>query len=331
MKHTWKRLSEYAPGIALASSVALLAWLAEARIGGAVMLYALLFGMFLNPVASRGNLTSGIAFSARHVLRMGVALLGAKLTLVDAAALGAPTAILVVSGVLLTLIGGSLLGRACGLSKDFSVLTAGAVAICGASAALAIAAVLPAHKHSEQHTILAIAGVTTLSTIAMILYPLLAVALGMSDQTAGIFLGASIHDVAQVVGAADTISAQARDTATLVKLMRVACLVPVVAVLSWLVSRRGADSGSVPGLPAFLIAFVVLMLLNTFGLIPAGIQTVLAQAARIALVIAVAALGIKTSLKSILGVGPRPVAALILQTLLLGLFVLAFVLLLSTP
>ncbi|MEM8547933.1 MAG: putative sulfate exporter family transporter [Pseudomonadota bacterium] len=325
MASAWRLTRLTVPGFALAALVSLLAWATDARLGGSVMLYALLFGMLLNFLVARPAIAPGVAFTARPVLRLGVALLGARLTLVDVHALGAATVTMVVLGVVVTLVGGVLIGQMLGIGKRFSVLTAGAVAICGASAALAIAAVLPVQKDSERQTILAVAGVTTLSTVAMMTYPLLVGALGMDDGNAGVFLGASIHDVAQVVGAGYTVSEAAGETATLVKLMRVACLVPVVAVLSWLVARHsepGDDGGPVPGLPLFLVAFVLLMLANTFGLIPTALQHAMTVAARFCLVLAVAARGIKTSMQSLLAVGPRPVAAMVLQTLLLAVFVM---------
>ena len=108
------------------------------------------------------------------------------------------------------------------------------MAICGASAALAIAAVLPRREDSDRNTMVTIIGVAALSTVAMILYPLVAQALGMDERTAGVFLGASIHDVAQVVGAGFMISPDAAETATIVKLTRVVCLAPAVAVLALL-------------------------------------------------------------------------------------------------
>ena len=142
--------------------------------------------------------------------------------------------------------------------RDFGLLTGGAVAICGASAALAIAAVLPDGPEQQRATVMTVVGVTALSTVAMILYPLIAAAAGLDTHTTGIFLGATIHDVAQVVGAGYSVSAEAGDTATIVKLFRVALLLPVVLVLS-LIVRNGAgaapSSSRPPLLPVFLVAF----------------------------------------------------------------------------
>src|SRR5690606_36556031 len=140
--------------------------------------------------------------------------------------------------------------------------------ICGVSAALTAAAVLPKRPDSERNTILVCLGVTTLSTTAMVLYPLIASLAGLDQTAAGIFLGATIHDVAQVVGAGYMMSEVTGNVATLTKLLRVACLVPVtlaitLIVAGWLRREQGADAGARPGpspsvgLPWFLVAFAV--------------------------------------------------------------------------
>lgn len=324
---TLRPVTRLLPGAALAGVIAVLAVSAQRQIGGAVMLYALLIGMPLHFLMSRERIAEGINFSAKRVLRFGVALLGVRITLMDVQSLGLSVALLSAGGVLFTLSAGYLAGRACGLQRDFAVLSAGAVAICGASAALAIAAVLPQSGESERNTILTVVGVTALSTVAMVLYPLLVDALGFDHRIAGVFLGASIHDVAQVVGAGYTVSPESGEIATLVKLMRVACLVPAVAAIAWLFRHSHADTGAkVPALPFFLIAFVALMLVNSAGWLPQALVDALKVVCNVCLVTAVAALGVKTSLRGLVAVGVGPVAAMIAQTLLLAAFLLAFLL-----
>jgi uncharacterized membrane protein YadS len=219
---------------------------------------------------------------------------------------------LVVAAVLATVLVGGLIGRIGGLKGDQSILSAGAVAICGASAALAIASVLPSHKDHERNTILTVAGVTALSTVAMVVYPVLVSYLGYDDVTAGVFLGATIHDVAQVVGAGYIISDQAGEISTLVKLIRVACLVPVVVVISLVMHRRRSPD---------LVAFVLLVIVNSLGWVPAQAHSVLTPVSSWCLLTAVAALGVKTSLKSLTEVGPAPVGVMVAQTVFLALFV----------
>lgn len=318
--------AEKAPGVLLAVVIAMASMFVNEHYGGPVMLYALLAGMAFNFLRADERFAPGITFTAKQILRIGVALLGVRITVGEAAALGLPTVLLVVAGVAFAIVFGSWIGRLMGLRSDHAVLSAGAVAICGASAALAISAVLPQHKDSERNTILTVVGVTALSTIAMVAYPIIASLLNLNDVEAGVFVGATIHDVAQVVGAGYTISDEAGETATIVKLMRVACLVPVVFCVGLIFRNQcqSLDSGRRPPLlPMFLIAFVALMVFNSVGGIPVPVQSGLSEASRWALVAAVSALGVKTSMGDIFKVGITPVAVLTLQTLVLGAFGLA--------
>jgi len=172
-----------------------------------------------------------------------------------------------------------------------------------------------------------VVGVTTLSTIAMVVYPVIAGALGLGEHTAGVFLGATIHDVAQVVGAGYSVSTTAGDTATIVKLFRVAMLLPVVLVVSFVVQRSGSASsdgaGRPPLLPMFLVGFAALVVVNSAGWLTQPVAGGLQEASRWSLVTAIAALGTKTSLGDLARVGWKPVAIIIGETLFVGGFVLA--------
>ncbi len=311
------------PGLLLSATIALAVRFVSDRLGGPAMLYALLFGMAFNFLTEDERFAAGIRFASRNILRIGVALLGLRITTGDVMELGWPVVVLVLSSVAATVLIGGLIGRAFGLKGDQSVLSAGAVAICGASAALAIASVLPSHKDSERNMILTVAGVTALSTVAMIAYPVFVTYLGYDNTTAGIFLGATIHDVAQVVGAGYIISDESGEISTLVKLIRVACLVPVVVTIS-LVMRRGRSptSADVPLLPWFLVVFIVLVIVNSLGWVPADAHTVLTPVSSWCLLTAVAALGVKTSLKALADVGPAPIGVIVIQTIFLAIFVI---------
>ncbi len=310
------------PGLLLSATIALAVRFVSDRLGGPAMLYALLFGMAFNFLCEDERFARGIRIASRYVLRVGVALLGLRITTGDVMELGWEALAIIVAGVAATILVGTLIGRIGGLKGDQSVLSAGAVAICGASAALAIASVLPTHKDHERNTILTVAGVTALSTVAMVLYPVLVTFLHYDDATAGLFLGATIHDVAQVVGAGYIISDQAGEISTLVKLIRVACLVPVVLAISLIMHRRRLpDAGSEPLLPWFLVVFVALVVVNSLGWVPAQAETLLTPLSSWCLLTAVAGLGVKTSLKAIVDVGPAPIGVMIAQTLFLAVFV----------
>jgi uncharacterized integral membrane protein (TIGR00698 family) len=320
------------PGLLVALTIGLAAdWLAG-HYKAPVMLFALLFGMafhFLHE--DRGRCVAGIEFASKAVLRTGVALLGARITAQQIAALGAVPIGMVVVGVSSTLLVGLLLSRVLGLSRAFGALSGGSVGVCGASAALAIASVLPKTKESERDVILAVVVVTGLSTIAMIFYPMLVTAIGLDHQRAGLFLGGTIHDVAQVVGAGYMISQQTGDIATYVKLLRVAMLLPVVASIAFVIARTskdgaagGAGKARVP-VPTFLFGFAALVALNSLGVIPKAATGAIGDVSRWCLVVAIAALGMKTSFKSLMEAGWRPVAAMALETLWLAGLVLAAV------
>jgi uncharacterized integral membrane protein (TIGR00698 family) len=323
-------LRDAMPGLLLSATIALAVRFVSDRLGGPAMLYALLFGMAFNFLTEDERFASGIRFASRNILRIGVALLGLRITTGDVMELGWPVVALILASVAATVLFGALIGRAFGLKGDQSVLSAGAVAICGASAALAIASVLPSHKDSERNTILTVAGVTALSTVAMVAYPVFVTYLNYDNATAGIFLGATIHDVAQVVGAGYIISDESGEISTLVKLIRVACLVPVVVTIS-LIMRRGRSpaSADVPLLPWFLVAFIVLVIVNSLGWVPAQAHTMLTPVSSWCLLTAVAALGVKTSLKALADVGPAPIGVMVLQTVFLAVFVIGGIVLIG--
>ena len=317
----WFRAS--LPGLLISATIALAVRFVSDRLGGPTMLYALLFGMAFNFLGEDERFASGIRFASRNVLRFGVALLGLRITMNEVMGLGWPVLVLVVASVAATILVGSLVGRVFGLGHNQSILSAGAVAICGASAALAISSVLPAHEHHERNTILTVAGVTALSTMAMIIYPVFVTYLHYDHATAGIFLGGTIHDVAQVVGAGYIISDQTGEISTIVKLLRVACLVPVVITISLVTHRRrNPESGNAPLLPWFLVAFVVLVIVNSTGWVPGPVHDAMTPVSSWCLLTAVAALGVKTSLKALTEVGLAPVGVMVIQTLLLASFVI---------
>ncbi|MHA6160064.1 YeiH family protein [Pseudomonas sichuanensis] len=318
------RTRELAPGILVSLIVAGAASFLSEHYQAPVMLFALLLGMALNFLASDGRCKAGIEFTARTVLRLGVALLGMRITLGQIASLGWKPVVLVVTLVVVTILVSVLAARALGFSRLFGLLTGGATAICGASAALALAAALPAHKHKEHATLFTVIGVSALSTLAMISYPMLAQWLQLSPGQAGVFLGATIHDVAQVVGAGYSLSTETGDIATVVKLMRVAMLLPVIVCAAMITRRQGlGDAGQRPPLlPWFAVGFVLLACLNSTGWVAPAVQGGVNELSRGCLVVAISALGMKTQLKALASVGLKPILLMMGETAFLVLLVL---------
>jgi uncharacterized integral membrane protein (TIGR00698 family) len=312
------------PGVLASAVVAAAATFLSQHYGAPVMLFALLLGMAMNFLSGEGPCKPGIEFTARQVLRVGVALLGLRITASQVAALGWPPVILVVVSVILTIGISMLVARVMGFQSLFGLLSGGATAICGASAALALAAALPGHPQKERATLFTVVGVSALSTIAMIAYPMLAQWFGLDDRTAGVFLGATIHDVAQVVGAGYGISKEAGDVATFVKLMRVAMLLPVIVFAVMLVRTRGVETGGErpPILPGFAVAFAVLVAVNSTGWLPPSLPALGGDVSRWCLVASIAAIGMKTQLKDVVAVGIKPVMLMLGETVFLAALVL---------
>lgn len=314
------------PGVAVSILVATTAQFLAEHYGAPAMLMALLIGLSLNFLAEPDTRTAaGVSWSARTILRVGVALLGARVSAAMVADLGLVMVLLVMSGVMFTILFGLLAARLLGQQWSFALLSGGAVAVCGASAAMAIASVLPRHEKSERDLAFAVLSVTVLSTVAMIAYPIIALSLKMTPGESGVFLGGTIHDVAQVVGAGFSVSPEVGETATLVKLIRVSMLVPVVLSFSLFIrySGRGgaAHREKLPLLPGFVVAFLVLATMNSIGLIPTAVSAMAGSVSQWALLVAIAAVGIKTSLKRMLDVGAGAIALLIVETLFLAVFV----------
>ncbi len=317
-------LTELLPGFMLCLVVGMAATFVSDHYGGPTILYALLMGMSLNYLSEEGRCVAGIQFSAKAVLRIGIALLGARITFEQLLGLGITPIAIVLAGVPATILFGVVCGRWLGLSRSQSVLSGASVGICGASAALAVSAVLPEDKDSERNLIFTVIGVTALSTVAMILYPLIVTGVGLNETESGIFLGATIHDVAQVVGAGYMISDDVGDVATFTKLLRVASLVPVVVVITLLFARKGhtqASNSSLP-LPMFLVAFIVIVAINSTGMVPAPILESMTELSRWCLIVAMVGLGMKASFKELSTMGWKPVVLLVSETLFLALLVM---------
>ncbi|MGO1119789.1 YeiH family protein [Rhodovibrionaceae bacterium A322] len=312
----------YFPGVLVAAVVGMAATFISDSYGGPVMLLTLLLGMAFVFLSQEGTCPPGIEFASKKILRLGVALLGARITLDQILELGPAPIIIVIAAVVLTILFGGFVARRLGFSRQFGTLTGGSVAICGASAALAISSVLPKHQNHERDTIFTVISVTTLSTVAMVLYPMLSKVLGFDDTEAGLMLGGTIHDVAQVVGAGYLISDTAGDVSTVTKLFRVALLVPAVLIIAVIFNRGGGDSGKAKlPIPGFLFGFIALVTINSLGWIPQDVLTILVDLSRWCLVTAIAALGMKTSIKALADVGGKAVALIVIETL----FILALV------
>ncbi len=314
-------LGRLVPGIALSTVVAIVSVLAEpalkqlagGRVGIPAVVIALLIGMALHPLAANRRFEPGMTFCVKKLLRWAIALLGLRVALGDILALGLGTAALVIVAMAATILSGFVLARLLGREAGMGALGGVATAVCGASAALATATVVPDYRNKAADVAFTVIAMNALSTLAMLAYPLVCTWLGLSEQQTGIMLGATIHDVAQVVGAGQSVSDEAANAAVIVKLFRVFLLLPAVLMVGWWMTRQVGEHGDakVP-VPVFAIVFLVLCLVNTALASQASIAGIyqplrdgLLEASRWGLLIAIAALGLGTSIAAMARLGWR--------------------------
>jgi uncharacterized integral membrane protein (TIGR00698 family) len=330
-------VAKLAPGLALAAGVALAALALEAGLRTGLgwslpaMVLALLVGMAASRLAEHPAALPGVTYAVKKLLRIAIALLGLRVSLGDIAALGLPAAALVVASMALTVVAAIWLARRLGLDDGYGALAGAANAVCGASATLAAATVVPAYPRKAADVAFTVVMANAVSTAVMLAYPPLGAALGLSPQTMGLFFGATIHDMAQVVGAGYAVSEPVGATSVVVKLFRVFLLLPVVLAIGWWFASRGAHAGEakVP-VPVFAIVFVVLALLNSaMAYLPAlqplyaPVKAALAYVSTAGLLLAIAALGLGTSVKAVLETGWRHAAVFLGATVVILAAVLA--------
>jgi uncharacterized integral membrane protein (TIGR00698 family) len=335
-------MTKLAPGVGLCVGVVLAAlavepvlrWVLKSGLGLGfslpVIVIALIIGMTLHTYAQLPQVRSGVAWCAKPLLRMAVGLLGLRIALGDIAGLGLGTAMLVMAAMAGTLILAMALARKLGCTDGFGALSGAANAVCGASATLATATVLPDYKNKEADVVFTVVMANAISTIAMVAYPPLCHLLGFSPRQTGIMLGATIHDMAQVVGAGYAVSEPVGDIAVIVKMFRVLLLLPVVVAIGWWFHRQNtlnaqdAMAGSAPRVPTFAIAFLVLCVVNSILLtIPAlkpiylPIKSLLGQFSSWGLLVAIAALGLGTSFAQLVRVDWRQLGVFLAATVLI--------------
>ncbi|MBC8513716.1 MAG: putative sulfate exporter family transporter [Candidatus Thioglobus sp.] len=319
------RLNRLFPGLIVVGTIAAAAGFLSLHYKAPVMLFALLIGIAFNFLSTDERCAPGIEFSSKKILRFGVALLGFRVTLDQILGLGTSVLLLVPILVLSSIAVSWFIAKLMGRRYLFGLLTACAVSICGAAAALAVASVLPNWKERHRDTLFVVVCVTGLSTFAMIAYPILFSVGGFSDVEIGILIGATIHDVAQVVGAGYAVSNETGDVATFIKLLRISML-PFIVIIIALLLKGDDELGTISpkAFPWFALGFALCLIVNSIGFIPEMITRFLADVSQWFLVFAIAGLGVSTSLKSMMELGGKSIALMVLQTVaLLGIAILA--------
>jgi len=312
------------PGLALAALLGALAlWLAELpwakeTLHVSALLLVILLGMAWKSLARVPAAAGpGIRFAQRPVLRWAVAGLGFRLSLPELWRIGAPALVVVTVSTVAALAFGWWIARRLGVSEKLGLLLGIGGAICGASAVVAADTVVLGEK---QDSTLALGVITLLGTVGIVLYPLLGHLLHMSDFLYGVWDGASLHEMAQVVAAGFGMSDEAARVATVVKLARICLLAPVVLWLGWSLRHQHREAGraKVAPVPWFLVLFVIFAVLSSFGWIPAPTLDRLRRADLWLLCAGMAGVGLQTGFGDLKQAGVRPIAAGTLQWIFLA-------------
>lgn len=326
----WRVALSYIPGLAFCAAIAGTASSIRFLPGmAAISPMVVAFGVGIAVSALSGSLpvmAPGNRFAAKTMLRFAVGLLGLQLTLHDLADLGAVTLLVVLAVFVATFLFTKWLGRILGVEERLTELIAAGTSVCGASAIIATNAVT---KARDQDVGYAVAAVSLMGTVWMVVYPLLYGLLDLDLYTYSLWAGSSVHEVAQVVAAAFQVDPAAGQIAVPVKLARVALLAPLVLTLGWLRFRREGAAAAASFrwqqiFPLFMVGFIALVAVNSAVAIPGHWRGVVAQITTFLLTMSLGAIGLETSVRDLRHQGIRPMvltaaAALFIATLSLVL------------
>lgn len=342
-RNVWKQIKEYKKmklseerrsmlhGILLMALFACAAfYIGEMNWVKALSLSPLVVGIILGMLYAnslRNNLPDtwvpGITFSSKRILRFGIILYGFKLSFQDVVAVGFPAIVIDAIVVVLTILLGVFVGRLLKMDRSIALLTACGSAICGAAAVMGVDGAI---RPKPYKTAVAVATVVIFGTLSMFLYPILyrAGIFNLPADQMGIFAGATIHEVAHVVGAGNAMGAAISDSAIIVKMIRVMMLVPVLLVIAFVVARDVASRADGNGktkinVPWFAILFLVVIGFNSLDLLPGNIVEFINTLDTFLLTMAMTALGAETSIDKFKKAGFKPfLLAAILYVWLIG-------------
>ncbi|HUK06297.1 MAG TPA: YeiH family protein [Stellaceae bacterium] len=297
------------PGLCLTGAIALIAFVLRlipvVALFSPMILSILIGTAFHNVLGTPQIAKAGITFSLRRILRFAIVLLGIQLTISQVTDVGTAGAIVIASSLVVTFWITKWLAWPFGVDPKLAELIAAGTSICGASAVIATNTVT---RGSEEDVAYAVAAVTALGSIAMFVWPLWPSILHLDPRTYGLWTGASIHEIAQVVAAAFQNSKESGDLATIAKLTRVMLLAPLVITLGFL--RRGGsapgDTAKAPPIPWFVLGFMAVIALNSVITIPPATKGWIVQLTLFLLSVALAAMGMMTDIRKLLAKGLRP-------------------------
>jgi uncharacterized integral membrane protein (TIGR00698 family) len=312
----FKKISNITPGLLLSACVAIVAMFFSSLIPGDIIgatVMALLVGMSLNPVLNKyKKFNSGVSYTGKIILRIGIVLMGVNMNFSEVVNVG-KYSLFVMAFTMATAFGaGNLIGKIFGMNWKLTNLLAVSTAICGGSA---VAAVGPVIKAKDEDIAYAISSTFIFDVLTVVVIPWIGLAIGMSAMGYGLWVGTAVNDTSSVVAAGYAFSEFAGNTAVIVKLTRTLFIIPYVLIFSVITERIEAKSEGLHGrvsinlkkiFPYFILLFLVAVALRSTGIIPNTLVPALSKASKFCMVMALSAIGLKTSFKDIKNIGFKP-------------------------
>lgn len=311
-----KKLISIAPGVLLSACVAVIAMFLSSLLPGDIIgatVMALLVGMALNPILDRyKQFSKGVSYTGKLILRIGIILMGVNLNFSEVLKVGRYSLFLMIFTMATAFGAGNLIGRLFKMNWKLTNLLSVSTAICGGSA---VAAVGPVIKAKDEDIAYAISSTFIFDILTVVVIPWIGIAIGMSEVGYGLWVGTAVNDTSSVVAAGYAFSEFAGNTAVIVKLTRTLFIIPYVLIFSVITERIEAKSEGTKGrvpinlkkiFPYFIILFLLVVALRSTGAIPSKLIPTLSNTSKFCMVMALSAIGLKTSFKDIKNIGFKP-------------------------
>ena len=312
----FEKIKSLIPGLLFSTAIAIIAMFLSSLIPGDIIgatVMALLVGMLFNPILNKyKQFNTGVSFAGKMVLRIGIILMGVNMNFSEVLSVGRYSLFVMIFTMATAFGGGNLIGKLFKMNWKLTNLLSVSTAICGGSA---VAAVGPVIKAKDEDITYAISSTFIFDVITVVIFPWIGMALGLSDAGYGLWTGTAVNDTSSVVAAGYAFSELAGHTAVIVKLTRTLFIIPYVLIFSVITERLEAKSEGVKGhtpvnikkiFPYFIILFLVVVALRSTGIIPSNIVPALSNTSKFCMVMALSAIGLKTSFGDIKNIGFKP-------------------------
>lgn len=321
-----EKVNKIIPGLILSISVAIISIFLSSLLPGDIIsatVMALLVGMAFNPILNKfEKFNSGVGFTGKMILRLGIILMGVNMNFTEVLDVGKYSLFVMIFTMATAFGAGNLIGKIFGMNWKLTNLLSVSTAICGGSA---VAAVGPVIKAKDEDVAYAISSTFIFDVLTVVVIPWIGIALAMSNMGYGLWVGTAVNDTSSVVAAGYAFSEAAGNTAVIVKLTRTLFIIPCVLIFSIINERIEAKSNGIKGIssinikkvfPFFIIFFLIVVALRSTGIIPELMVPTISNVSKFCMVMALSAIGLKTSFKDIRNIGFKPmILGFIIDTL----------------